>query len=227
MAKGSNFEELARNAALNIEAAQAAGQQLTFLPDEAQTGALGAAGARPPRGKGKITSQLRDWCAARGLRMPEDVLIEMAGMASREDAFIVAMQRTEQMLVWAEQGARQTATGVKDGVLVTIDLDTSATMAQRLAAFQFVFTAQLRAADALLPYGLGKVTPDAPLVVPVPVYVAAPSRGNAADQARDVTPQTPMIERRISPPPMPDRTQRNQPLSETASGQSDADSRTR
>ena len=222
MPKGSNFEELARNAALNIEAAQAAGQQLTFLPDEVQTGALGAAGARPPRGKGKITSQLRDWCVARGLRLPEDVLIEMAGMASREDAFIVAMQRTEQMLVWAEQGARQTMTGVRDGALVTVDLDTSATMAQRLAAFQFVFTAQLRAADALLPYGLGKVTPDAPLAIPVPVFVASPSRGSAADQARDVTPQT----RSISPPPMPDRSQRNQQLSETASGQSDADSRT-
>lgn len=219
MAKGSNFEDLARKAAENIEAAQAAGEQLTFLPDEA---AQGAAGARPPRGKGKITSQLRDWCVARGLRLPEDVLIEMAGMASGQDAFIVAMQRTEQMLVWAEKGARQTATGVKDGVLVTIDLDTSATMAQRLAAFQFVFTAQLRAADALLPYGLGKVTPDAPMVLPVPVYVAAPSRSNAADQARDVTPSP----RRISPPPMPKTMQQNQPLSESASGQSDADSRT-
>lgn len=222
MPKGSNFEDLARKAAENIEAAQAAGQQLTFLPDEVQNGALGAAGSRPPRGKGKITSQLRDWCAARGLRMPEDVLIEMAGMASREDAFIVAMQRTEQMLVWAEQGARQTMTGVRDGALVTVDLDTSATMAQRLAAFQFVFTAQLRAADALLPYGLGKVTPDAPLAIPVPVFVASPSRGHAANQARDVTPQT----RSISPPPMPNRMQQNQQLSETASGQSDADSRT-
>ncbi|MES2815334.1 MAG: hypothetical protein V4720_10600 [Pseudomonadota bacterium] len=223
MPKGSQFEELAAKAAENIEAARAAGQQLTFLPDEAVPA---VAGGRAPRGKGKVTSQLRDWCTAKGFRLPEDVLIEMAGMATREDAFLVAMQRTEQVLAWAEAGARQTATGVRDGVLVTIDLDTSATMAQRLAAFQFIFTAQLRAAEALLPYGLGKVTPDAPAIVPVPVYVASPAQGaapvRAGDQARDVTPQ----DRRISPPPMPMAGQRNQGLSGDVALQSDAESRT-
>lgn len=227
MPKGSQFEELAAKAAENIEAARAAGQQLTFLPDEAGPG---AAGGRPPRGKGKVTSQLRDWCAARGFRLPEDVLIEMAGMASTEDAFLVAMQRTEQVLAWAEAGARQTATGVnKDGLLVTQKLDTSATMAQRLAAFQFVYTAQLRAAEALLPYGLGKVTPDAPAAPPVQVFVAAP-RGEApvrpGDQARDVTPRP----GRIGPPPMPGQalgqTQGNQALSEARLDQSDSASRT-
>ena len=223
MPKGSQFEDLAAHAARNLEAAQAAGQQLTFLPDEAVP--AGTAGQRPPRGKGKVQSQLRDWCAAKGLRLPEDVLIEMAGMASREDAFIVAMQRTEQLLAWAEAGARQTATGVKDGVLVTIDLDTSATMAQRLAAFQFIFTAQLRAAEALLPYGLGKVTPDASPATIVPVFVASPAQQpapRAGDQARDVTPQ----DRRIGPPPMPMQGQRNQGLSHPADDQSDSASRT-
>jgi len=225
MPKGSQFQELAAQAAQNIEAARAAGEQLTFLPDEAQSAAA-VAGQRAPRGKGKVQSQLRDWCAARGFRLPEDVLIEMAGMASTEDAFLVAMQRTEQILAWAEAGARQTATGVRDGVLVTVELDTSATMAQRLAAFQFVYTAQLRAAEALLPYGLGKVTPDVPAAPPVQVFVAAP-RGEAparpGDQARDVTPRP----GRIGPPPMPVRTQGNQGLSEAASDQSDAASRTK
>lgn len=222
MPKGSQFEELAAQAAQNIEAARAAGQQLTFLPDEAVPA---ASGQRPPRGKGKVQSQLRDWCAARGFRLPEDVLIEMAGMASTEDAFLVAMQRTEQVLAWAEAGARQTATGVRDGQLVTVDLDTSATMAQRLAAFQFVYTAQLRAAEALLPYGLGKVTPDAAPALVVPVMVAAP-RGEApvraGDQARDITPKP----GRIGPPPMPMRSQGNQALSEASPVQSDAASRT-
>lgn len=225
VAKGSQFQELAAQAAQNIEAARAAGEQLTFLPDEAASAAA-TAGQRAPRGKGKVQSQLRDWCAARGFRLPEDVLIEMAGMASTEDAFLVAMQRTEQILAWAEAGARQTATGVnKDGLLVTQKLDTAATMAQRLAAFQFVYTAQLRAAEALLPYGLGKVTPDAAPAVLVPVMVAAP-RGEApvraGDQARDVTPKP----GRIGPPPMPVRGQGNQGLSEASPVQSDAASRT-
>lgn len=224
MPKGSQFQELAAQAAENIEAARAAGQQLTFLPDEAQTAAA-TAGQRAPRGKGKVQSQLRDWCAARGYRLPEDVLIEMAGMATHEDAFLVAMQRTEQILAWAEAGARQTATGVRDGALVTVDLDTSATMTQRLAAFQFVYTAQLRAAEALLPYGLGKVTPDVAPPVLVPVLVAAP-RGEgptrAGDQARDITPKP----GRIGPPPMPMPGQRNQGVSEASPVQSDAASRT-
>lgn len=219
MAKGSQFEDLAAQAARNIDVARAAGQQLTLLPEDI---APAAEGARPPRGKGKITSQLRDWCAAKGYRMPEDQLIQIAGMASTEDVFIFAMQRTEQVLAWAEAGARQTAQVIRDGALIEVTLDTSATMAQRVTLFTTIYAAAVKAADSLLPYGLGKVTPDAPLAIPVPVYVAAPSRSNAADQARDVTPSA----RRISPPPMPNTIQQNQPLSESASGQSDADSRT-
>lgn len=215
MAKGSQFQELAAQAATRIEEARAAGEQLTFLPDEAGPG---AAGGRPPRGKGKVTSQLRDWCAAKGLRLPEDVLIEMAGMASTEDAFLTAMARTEQLLAWAEAGA----TGYKGAPV-------KPAMGQRLAAFQFVYTAQLRAAEALLPYGLGKVTPDAPAAPPVQVFVAAP-RGEApvrpGDQARDVTPKP----GRIGPPPMPGQafgqTQLNQALSEARLDQSDSASRT-
>lgn len=215
MPKGTQFDDLARDAAQRIEEARAAGEQLTFLPDEP---APGAVAGRPPRGKGKVTSQLRDWCAAKGLRLPEDVLIEMAGMASTEDAFLTAMARTEQVLAWAEAGA----TGYKGAPV-------KPSMGQRLAAFQFVYTAQLRAAEALLPYGLGKVNPDVTVAVPVPVYVAAPQAaapGRPGDQARDVTPDP----RRIGPPPMPGQApmqpQRNQALSQAIDGQSDAGSRT-
>lgn len=215
MVKKSQFQDLARDAAQRIQEARSAGEQLTFLPDEAGPG---AAGGRPPRGKGKVTSQLRDWCAAKGLRMPEDVLIEMAAMASTEDAFLTAMARTEQVLAWAQAGA----TGYKGAPVAP-------SMGQRLAAFQFVYTAQLRAAEALLPYGLGKVTPDAPAAPPVQVFVAAP-RGEvpvrAGDQARDITPKP----GRIGPPPMPGQalgqTQGNQALSEAVPVQSDAASRT-
>lgn len=215
MPKGSQFSDLARDAAQRIEDARAAGEQLTFLPDEPGPA---AAGGRPPRGKGKVTSQLRDWCAAKGLRMPEDVLIEMAGMASTEDAFLTALARTEQVLAWAQAGA----VGYKGSPVAP-------SMGQRLAAFQFVYTAQLRAAEALLPYGLGKVTPDVAPGVLVPVMVAAP-RGEgpvrAGDQARDITP----MPGRIGPPPMPmapiSGPQRNQGVSEAAAVQSDSASRT-
>lgn len=225
MPKGSQFEELAAQAARNIDVAHAAGEQLELLPDPLPQPV--AEGARAPRGKGKITSQLRDWCAAKGYRMPEDQLIQIAGMASTEDVFIFAMQRTEQVLAWAEAGARQTATGLnKDGMLVTQKLDTSATMAQRVTLFTTIYAAAVKAADSLLPYGLGKVDKDVMVAVPVPVYVASPVAGRAGDAARDVTPQGPVAARRIGPPPMPMQGQRNQGLSGDALSQSDAESRT-
>lgn len=194
MAKpNSSFEELARDAGKRIEDARAAGEQLTFLPDEPQPDES----ERAKRGKGKATSQLRDWCASRGLRMPEDVLIEMAGMASTEDAFLTAMARTEQLLAWAQAGA----VGRKGA---PVEPSTSL----RLATFQFVYTAQLRAVEALLPYGLGKVTPDpAPQVtVPIHLHAPAPVAVRPGDLARDVTPQP----RRFGPPPMPHQIQQNQ-----------------
>jgi hypothetical protein len=222
MPKGTQFDELAAQAARNIDVARAAGEQLALLPgDPGQP----VEGQRPPRGKGKITSQLRDWCALKGYSLPEDQLVQMAGMASREDVFVFAMQRTEQVLAWAEAGARKTAQVIRDGCLIEVQLDTSATMAQRVATFQTIYAAALRAAEALLPYGLGKVDKDVTIAVPVPVYVAGPQAagtGRPGDQARDVTPQP----SRIGPPPMPAQVQRNQGVSEAAPVQSDSASRT-
>jgi hypothetical protein len=209
MAKpNSKFDELARDAAERIEAARDAGQQLTFLPDEPAPGDS----ERAKRGKGKATSQLRDWCAARGLRMPEDVLIEMAGMASTEDAFLTAMARTEAVLTWAEAGA----TGYKGS-------PSAPSTAQRLATFQFIFTAQLRAAEALLPFGLGKVTPDVAVTQAVQVIMpgaAPPASGPMT--ARDVTPKP----GQIAPPPMPHQMQQNQKVSKGAPRDADGNSRT-
>lgn len=207
----SKFDELARDAAERIEAAKAAGEQFTFLPDEPAPGDS----AKAKRGKGKATSQLRDWCASRGLRLPEDVLIEMAGMASTEDVFLTAMARTEQVLAWAQNGA----TGYKGAPVAP-------SMAQRLDAFKFVFTAQLRAAEALLPYGLGKVTPDVAVTQAVQVIMPGASAPQAAprgpEAARDVTPRP----GRIAPPPMPHQIQQNQPLSETQKPVADGKART-
>lgn len=212
MAKpNSQFETLAKDAAERIEALRAAGEQLSLLPDEPAPGDS----ERAKRGKGKVSSQLREWCAAKGLRMPEDVLIEMAGMASTEDAFVTAMARAEQVLAWAEAGA----TGYKGS-------PTAPSMAQRVALFQMIYTAQLRAAEALLPYGLGKVTPDAGPVQAVQVVVqggsvaAQPATGPAT--ARDVTPRP----NRLAPPPMPWEIQQNQAVAKTVNPVSDAIIRT-
>lgn len=210
-------EGLAREAVARIEAARDAGQQLTFLPDEPQPGPDGQSG-RPPRGKGKATSQLRDFLAARGFRMPEDVLVEMAAMASSEDAFLTAMARTEALLAWAQDGA----VGYKGAPVAP-------SMAQRLAAFQFVYTAQLRAAEALLPYGLAKVTPDqtSSVVNQIVIQQGGAVQGGgqvvpAGQTARDVTPQA----RRLAPPPLPHEMQRNQGLASGLSDASDAGIRT-
>jgi hypothetical protein len=227
MPKGTQFADLAAQAARNIDVAREAGEQLALLPDAPAP--MVEPGQRVPRGKGKVTSQLRDFCAAKGYRMPEDVLIQMAGMASREDVFLWAMQRTEQVLAWAEAGARKTAQVIREGCLIEVELDTSATMAQRVQLFQTVYAGALKAADSLLPYGLGKVTPDVAPQMLVPVLVAAP-RGEApvraGDQARDITPKP----GRIGPPPMPAsgpmQGQRNQGVSEASPVQSDSASRT-
>lgn len=209
MAKNvSSYEADAKAMVERIEAARAAGEQLTFLPDEPAP----ADSDRAKRGKGKATTQLREYLAAKGLRLPEDVLVQMAGLASTDDVFVTAMARTEQLLAWAEAGA----TGYKASPVAP-------SMAQRLAAFQFVYTAQLRAAEALLPYGLAKVTPDVAVTMPVQIVMPAAQAGqDPAAAARDITPQP----RRMAPPPMPHEMQQNQGLANPVSGKLDGDIRT-
>lgn len=213
MPKGSQFEDLAREAAQSIDAARAAGEQLDLLPDEPLPDVAGP-GGRAPRGKGKVTSTMRDYLAARGWRLPEVVMSEMAGLTSRDDVFLYAMQRAEQVLAWAEDGG----VGAKGS-------PRAPTTAQRLAAFQVIYATAVRAAEALLPYGLGKVTPDEAPQAAVQVFVAPGSAAQVRqgpDQARDVTPQP----GRIAPPPLPGEMQQNQRVAEPAPRGSDASDRT-
>lgn len=209
----SNFEQLARDAARNVKLAHEAGEQLNLLPDEVAP----SDDERARRGKGKVTSQLREFLKVRGFRLPEDVLAEMAGLATSQDAFLAAMARTEQILAWAQAGA----TGYKGAPVAP-------STAQRLATFQFVFTAQLRAAEALLPYGLGKVTPDAATlpVVPIMVPVAPQQAIDPAMSARDVTPQPVRIGGRMMPANLRREMQQNQQVADAVPAQSDAVSRT-
>ena len=202
MAKADNqFQRMASEAAGRIEGARAAGEQLQLLPAEPDLGAL--VDTRPGgRGKGKSVSQLRDWLALRGYRMPEDALAEMAGLATSEDAFTVAMMRTEQVMLWAYGHAQHKGD-------------------KRLAVFMQIFSAQLRAADALLPYGLGKVQPDAAPPAAVQVNVIGGTVQEPA-QARDVTPRA----GRIAPPPLPHEMQRNQGVENPGAEVSDDQTRT-
>lgn len=212
MARPNNdIEALAREAADRIEAVRNSGQQLGLpLPDELPT-PEGEAG-RPARGKGRAKIMLRDWLAHRGLKMPEAALADIAGLASRDDVFAWAMARTEQVLAWAEAGA----VPIKGAPAVQ-------SMGARLDMFKFVFTAALRAAEALLPYGLAKLTPDAAPVQAVQIVMpgaAAPAAG--PDRARDVTPKP----SRMAPPPMPHEMQQNQELEQITLANSDGEIRT-
>lgn len=211
MPKGSTYEEMAKAAARNIEAARAAGEQLNFLTDPGEVAVPEAEGSgRAPRGKGKAQAQLREYLAARGMRLPEAQLAEIAGLTSRDDVFLWAMQRADQVMAWAEAGATPAA-----------GAPGKATLGQRLQTFQVVFTAAVRAAEALLPYGLGKITPEetAPPAVQVMVMPGARAvvAGQGPDQARDVTPKP----GRLAPPPLPHEMQQNQQVMQAQDPASD------
>jgi hypothetical protein len=202
MAKGSSYEALAREAADRMDRQAAVGQQLSLLP-EAEVGAE-AAEARAARGKGKAQSELRKWLAATGARMPEDVLAQIGGLDVRGDAIEAAMAKVERILAWAGD----------------------ASSAKRLGLFQVVYGAMIRANEALLPYGLAKVTPDVAggsvtNVFNLPGSAPAAPQDPAA-QARDVTPKP----SRIAPPPLPHEMQQNQGVAKQPVRHSDGDIRT-
>lgn len=202
----TKYEELARKAAARIEGQRELAEQLTLLPDEAAKtpdsgpGAAGDQGARRARGQGKALNQMRQWLAQRGLRLPEDVLADMAGLASSDDALITAMRNAERILAWAQDGAASVP-GAPEGP----------TLAKRLEVFMQVFSVQLRAAEALLPYGLAKATPDITnntQVTQIVVQGAQPAAQARPELARDITASA----RRITPPPMPHQIEQNQRL---------------
>lgn len=221
----NQFEALAAQAAKSIEASRELAQQLTLLPDEAPGAALaegGKGGAK--RGPGKALNQMREWLAAKGYRLPEDVLAEMAGLASREDAILTAMVQAERILAWAGQGAsnRVFKPGVGHVELIGPWLPTPD---QKLQTFMQVYATMLRAADALMPYGAPKVTPETVTnqqVTQIVVQGGAQVAPAGPATARDVTPQA----RRIAPPPLPGQIVENQALSAAPAAPSDGEART-
>lgn len=202
----TKYQALAKEAADRIEAAREAGAQLTFLPDEPQP----SDSDRAKRGKGKALTQMREWLASRGYRLPEDVLAEMAGLATDVDAVTEAITKTERILAAARAGSTEQG---------------KPSTGQWLATFNMVYTAQLRAADAMLPYGAPKATPDVNVTQNVLMMPAAPAPAPAdqAHEPRDVTPKA----RRIAPPPRAHEIQQNQQVAEPEIRKSDSESRTK
>jgi hypothetical protein len=197
----NSFQALARDAAERLDRARAVGEQLELLPAEPIEGGEGKAG----RGKGKAVSQLRAMLAAKGFRLPEEQLARIAGLDSAEDAVMAAMAKAEKILAWA------------------YGKGTTPKAEVRLATFMQVYAAQVRAAEALLPYGLAKITPDAAPVVPVQVvFNQAPQGAQAAPAMRNVTPPVP----ELAPPPMPWEMQRNQAVADAVEVASDDARRT-
>lgn len=215
MARPRNMlAETAEEAAKRVAEARQAGEQLGLFA-EAPREALPTAEARRGRGKARGASQMRLWLIERGAkRMPEDVLAELAGLMDDRSMVERAMAEAELMLAWAFEDAEVPKGGV-----------TKPTARMRLDALASAIAAQVKAAEALMPYVAAKVTPDTGPQVQVTQIVAAAAPSPAVrggDQARDVTP----LPSRIGPPPMPHQMQQNQQVSDPSDTSSDGRDRT-
>ncbi len=220
MARARNsFERLAADAAERLDAARVAGEQLALLPDEPgrtaveASGRGGKTGGRPKGALGKGSSQLRRWLADRGYRMPEDVLAEMAGLASGQSVMLTAMARADQVLTWAHgkadgEGLGGAAPGPE----------------QRVALFTQLYAVMLRATEALLPYGTPKAAPDVAIQQNVQIVLPPlPARG---EMGRDVTPVAARIGGRMVPADVALEIQQNQGLGDTENDADRTESRT-
>lgn len=214
MAKARNsFDRLAKEATERLDQARATGEQLALLPDEPGRTAVEVGTGSPGRPKGamgKGSSQLRRWLADRGYRLPEDVLVEMAGLASSESAMLTAMREADQVLTWAYANA---AGGVAPGP------------EQRLAMFQQRYAILLRAAEALLPYGTPKAAPDVAVQQNVQIVVPqapAPERYRDHEQP----PRSPRIVGRMVPADVAAEIEQKQDVSGSRDDASDGSDRT-
>lgn len=210
----NSFDRLAEEAAQRLDEARAQGRQLNLLGD--QDPAAAEAGGRQ-RGKGKALSQMRDFLAVRGYRLPQEQLAQMAGLSGDGDPVLAAMTTAERVLAWAFAGKKD-----KEGNAILPG--PSAFLHQ----FEVAYSIQLRAADAMLPYIAAKVSPDGPgaPVVNITVPAGATVQADPAAQARDITPRTPRASHRMMPADAAWEIEQNQQVAGGASGQSDAGSRT-
>lgn len=215
----SKFKAMAAEMADRLDRARACGEQLSFLPDPDRGGGQliqvdeKRGPGRPEGSRNRRDNQLRKMLAAQGFRMPEDQLVRMAGLDSREDPVTAAMALVERLLAWAGDGASRTVWNAKNARHEQVDFEPD--VADRLEAFFKVWPQMQKAAEALLPYGLDKATPDVPGVVAQVVVLPSGQDRYSGDQ-----------EDRLLPPPFPHEVVENQWVDGEESDSSDNPSRT-
>ena len=186
--------------AARIDQARSTAKQLALFSDP---GVEDEGGEGVGRGKGKTLSKLRDVLALRGLRQPEDVLISVAALDDPDGLIMACLKKTE-MICLAIYGHSQAPARVK------------------MPIFQQLYAQGIKALEAMLPYGLGKVTPDVQVSQAVQVVVMPGGGAQGAGSARDVTPKA----GRLGPPPLPGDIQRNQGVANGVLRASDGSDRT-
>lgn len=206
MAKPRNaFERMAQEGAARIDKVRAEGRQLALLPDEPGQTAVEAGTGKPGRPKGamgKGSSQLREWMASRGYRMPEEQLVRIAALDLEDGPMVAAMGMAEQVLAWSWDGAGA-------GQVPSPE--------QRLAVFLQCYAQIQRATEALLPYGTPKASSDVNVQQAVTFVMPGAQGQSPADQARDVTP----ADDEVLPADVRWQMQQNQQVSDDADEVSD------
>jgi len=211
----NQWQAQAAEAAARIDADREMGVQLALIPDPAEPRlpARRATGGRPAGAKNKGSSQLRKWLADQGLKMPEQQIAEIAGLAAQDsDAMGTAMAQAERLIAWATDGAGEIPVEGRQAALIALRID----------LFKFLYSSMRQAADALMPYGTPKASPDVVQNTTVNMIVpSAPSQ--PGDQARVINAPK---GGRMAPPPLPGEIVENQDLSGSDPEGSDAESRT-
>ena len=206
--KTGKFEDQAKAMAERMAQAAKVGEQLSFLADPDGEGGqavpVARKAGRPKGSKNKVESKMREMLAARGMRQPEDVLAEIAGLSSREDVMLVAMADTERLMDWAASGAAEVG---KKGQKRAWE----PTGGQRMAAFFEFYKMRVKVLEALMPYVQGKVTPDVNVNNTQVTQIVMPGGGGDGAGATVIEGQA---GDRMAPPPMPDNVQGNQEVSD-------------
>lgn len=236
----NQFQKMAADAAERLQQDRELQQQLTMLPDDVPAEVEPEEPAkvgRPAGSKNKVSNQMREWLAHRGYRLPEEVLGQMLGQAGGDtDLMAETFRDVERLMAWAVGGASVTKWDASAQRHVATGETPHPTLGQRLETFQRLYAQKLRAAEALLPYGAPKASPDTAqpgrtvVVVPVAAEGSRPAPQDVTPQAGDLPAWQVAANRRAAQAARGSATDaetvENQQVSENENQQSSADRRT-
>lgn len=216
---------MAARAAESVDRARASTGQMALFdrpePEAERVERTGKPG-RPRGSRNRVKTDLAKLLAAHGYRDPASQLAHMAGLNSVEDPRLQAIAFAEALLQLAEDGdgddldraermvEEARSKGEREVALRNLvgALEAGRRRRAELPGLVVAIQREMRqAADALMPYVFGKVTPDqvqqlAQMVVQIGGPGSAPGAAEGAD-------------RRAGPPPMPEgQSLQNQGLSE-------------